>query len=245
MLSSIGLAAAVDFKCVWEPCGEKVEQQDVDTTYVLKPVIKAQFAFYDYNKPSGVTGEFDDSDTAYIDIRDPDFKYPANTKVGNDLDQNLPLVVPQDQDQDVVSYIDIKSNDVYDLEDPVYVDTDNSGDVSTNDIRLTANIWGYQPYTTVAPTDDDRGESLSLIDSGMFVDLLGFIDSDCSSTWTCPDKLYLQQLKDVEIDPNANDYVTIGDLRIYIPQEAIDEGWPECGTKVRRLARMRYKGTSG
>lgn len=252
MLSSIGLAAAVDFKCVWEPCGEKVEQGDVDATYVLKPVIKAQFAFYDYNKPSGVTGEFDDSDTGYIDINgdgkvtagidvritpwhnvpvgDPDFKYPANTKVGNDLDQNLPLVVPQDQA--VVSYIDIKSNDVYDLEDPVYVDTDNSGDVSTNDIRLTANIWGFQPYTTVAPTDDDRGESLSLIDSGMFEYLLGFIDSDCSSSWTCPDKLYLQQLKDEDIDPNANDYVTIGDLRIYIPQEAIDEGWPECGTKV-------------
>ncbi|NOR47250.1 MAG: hypothetical protein GQ533_04285, partial [Methanosarcinaceae archaeon] len=254
MLSSIGLAAAVDFKCVWEPCGEKVNQGEIDATYVLKPVIKAQFAFYDYNKPSGVTGEFDDSDTGYIDINgdgkvtagidvritpwhnvpvgDPDFKYPANTKVGNDLDQNLPLVVPQDQD--VISYIDIKSNGVYDLEDPVYVDTDNSGDVSTNDIRLTANIWGFQPYTTVAPTDDDRGESLSLIDSGMFEDLLGFIDSDCSSSWTCPDKLYLQQLKDEDIDPNANDYVTIGDLRIYIPQEAIDEGWPECGTKVHQ-----------
>jgi len=254
MLSSIGLAAAVDFKCVWEPCGEKVDQGEIDATYVLKPVIKAQFAFYDYNMPDGVTGEFDDSDSGYIDINgdgkvtagidvritpwhnvpvgDPDFKYPANTKVGNDLDQNLPLVVPQDQA--VVSYIDIKSNDVYDLEDPVYVDTDNSGDVSTNDIRLTANIWGFQPYTTVAPTDDDRGESLSLIDSGMFVDLLGFIDSDCSSSWTCVDKLYLQQLKDVEIDPNANYTVTIGDLRIYIPQEAIDEGWPECGTKVHQ-----------
>ena len=258
MLSSIGLAAAVDFKCVWEPCGEKVDQGEIDATYVLKPVIKAQFAFYDYNMPDGVTGEFDDSDTAYIDInhdgkvtagidvritpwhnvpeflpdgtKNPEFKYPANTKVGNDLDQNLPLVVPWDQE--VIMYIDIESNGVYDLDDPVFVDTDDSWDVSTNDIRLTANIWGYQPYTTVAPTDDDRGEELEFIDSGMFEDLLGFIDSDCSSSWTCVDKLYLQQLKDVEIDPNANDYVTIGDLRIYIPQEAIDEGWPECGTKV-------------
>lgn len=260
MLSCFGIAAvaaATDVKCVWEPCGTKVEQGDVDATYRLSvyPDVRnfnPQFAYFDYNDPSGTVGAFDDSDTGYIDMNgdgtinpgdvritawhnvpvdDPDFKYPPNTKVANDLDQDLPLVVPIHQD--VITYLDVNSNGVFDLADPMYVDADYDRTVSTHDIRLTTNTWGYQPYTTVVITDDDEGKGpLRTVGSGVIRDLVGFIDSDCSETWTCPDKLYLQQPKENWAEDH---FVTIGDQRLYIPPEAIsEENWPSCGTRVEQ-----------
>ena len=257
MLSSVGLVAAQDeIKCVWEPCGTKVEQADIDAVYRLTlpeddPNFKPQFAYFDYNMPSGTVGEFDDSDSGYIDMNgdgkinpgdvrvtawhnvpvgDADFKYPPNTKVFNDLDQDLPLYTP-DQDN-LITYIDVNDNSVFDLNDPMYIDTDYNRVVSSHDIRLTANVWGYVAYSTVSITDDDEGKALDVVGTGVPGDMLGYIDSDCSEDWTCPDKLYLQQPKD---DWAEDHFVTIGDLRLYIPQDAIDnEEWPSCGTRVEQ-----------
>ena len=255
MLSSIGLVTAQDeIKCAWEPCGTRVAEADVDPAYALIP-IGATFAFYDYNNPSGAVGVFDDSDTMYVDMNndgvinpgdvritpwhnvpvgDDDFKYPANTKVANDLDQNLPLVTPGQGG--LITYMDVNSNGVYDLGDPLYVDTNYDTTVSTHDIRLTTNAWGYQPYTTVKMTDADEGKALQILAGGVPATMLGYIDDDCSGTWTCPDKLYLQQpALGPDPSPNSMLYVTIGDHRLYIPQAAIDnEDWPSCGTKVEQ-----------
>lgn len=254
MLSSISLVTAQDIKCAWESCGTRVAEADVDPAYALIP-IQATFAFFDYNNPSGSSGVFDDSDTMYVDMNndgrinpgdvritpwhnvplgDDQFKYPANTKVGNDEDQNLPLVTPGQAG--LITYMDINSNGVYDLADPLYVDTDYSTTVSTHDIRLTTNAWGYQPYTTVTVTDDDDGKALVVLGAGIPAEMLGYIDDDCSGSWTCSDKLYLQQpALGPDPSPNSMLYVTIGDHRLYIPQAAIDdEGWPSCGTKVEQ-----------
>lgn len=254
MLSSVGLVTAQDeIKCFWEPCGSKVVEADVDPVYALTP-IGATFAFYDYNMPSGAVGVFDDSDTMYVDMNndgiinpgdvritpwhnvpvgDSDFKYAANTKVANDLDQNLPLVTPVQNG--LITYMDVNSNGVYDLADPLYVDSDYSCTVTTHDIRLTTNVWGYQPYTTVKIVDADEGKVLGIVGDGNPGPMLGFIDDDCSGTWTCTDKLYLQQPPGQDFSPNSMQYVTIGDHRLYIPQDAIDnEDWPSCGTKVEQ-----------
>ncbi|MDD4497986.1 MAG: hypothetical protein PHV51_07560, partial [Methanosarcinaceae archaeon] len=230
-----------------------------------------RFAFFDYNIGGGNVGAFDNSDSGYLDMdgdgiidpnidvritpwhnvpaNDSQFKYPANTKVANDDDQGRPLVVPGQQQ--VLYFIDLYG-DGYDIEDPVYVDVNSAGlptgMVEVHDIRLTANGWGYNAYTTVGAYDVDKGEILTLMPDnpdnpalqGTFEDLLGYIDDDCSTTWTCPDKLYLQQSKNNDttgmngdFDENANFFVTIGDLRIYIPPEAIaNNSWPSCGTKV-------------
>ena len=261
MLSSIGLAAADnEIKCAWETCGSKVEQCCTDAVYALTVQPAAQWAYYDYNMPNGLVGVFDDSDTGYIDmdgngvvspgdvrltawhnvpVGDPNRKYEPNTKVFNDDDVGLPLVVPGVNPpagtQAVMSCVDLMVNG-YDAEDPVYVDTNFDGVVSTHDIRLSSdNPWGYPAYTTVMPLDDDRGEALTLIGNGVPRTLLGFVDSDCSGGWTCPDKLYLQQ----PVNALHDAVVTIGDLRLYIPPEMVGPGpgepcWEECGTKVEQ-----------
>ncbi|MDD3041987.1 MAG: hypothetical protein PHW56_03465 [Methanosarcinaceae archaeon] len=268
ILCFTGIAAA---NSCWESCGTKVNEGDVDAVYALSFAFPGvpQFAFFDYNINGGTVGAFDDYDSGYldmdgdgiidpnIDVRitpwhnvpagNPQFKYPANTKVANDLDQGLPLVVPQKQQ--VLYFIDLENDGRYDIEDPIYVDVNAcGGTVEVHDIRLTANGWGYNAYTTVGVYDGDKGQTLTLMPNnqnnpalqGTFADLLGYIDDDCSTTWTCPDKLYLQQPKindttgaQGDFDINANFFVTIGDLRIYIPPAAIaEEGWPSCGTKV-------------
>ena len=47
------------------------------------------------------------------------------------------------------------------------------------------------------------------VDGGVLENITQVFDSDCTQSWTCPDKLYLQQTK--------YDFVTIGDERLYIP----------------------------
>ena len=132
---------------------------------------------------------------------------------------------------------------VYDLADPLYVDTDDDGYVSVHDVRLT-DVDGYPAYSRVAIGDGDIGSDLEdIVLPGQdpvtpIWMLLGYIDSDCSGDWTCPDKLYLQQYVICEIrnsgvssfnfndGPCLHNYVvTIGDMRLYIPPEEIaDDG---------------------
>ena len=263
MLSSIGLIAVTaaeccDVKCVWEPCGTKVQQSDVDAVYALKP-IKAMWAYQDADSD----GKFDDNDVLIIDtvldqdaqgnwigawvIEEGDVRLsnyhetPANTKViSTDGDRGKPLKeLPGGQM--VVGFVDVNNDDHYDLGDPLYADTDNSSTVTPNDVRLTeriVNIMTYPAYSRVQSDDWDVGNELrdpvtfANVITTNSVTLLGYIDSDCDCHWTCPDKLYLQQITGTIADK----FVTIGDHRLYIPQEAINapEYWPECGTKVEQ-----------
>jgi hypothetical protein len=167
---------------------------------------------------------------------------PANTKViSTDGDRGKPLKeLPGGQM--VVGFVDVNNNipPHYDLGDPLYADTDGSSTVTPNDVRLTertVNIKTYPAYSRVQSDDWDVGNDLR--DPVTYetdittnsVTLLGYIDSDCNCHWTCPDKLYLQQITGTI----ADNFSTIGDLRLYIPPEAIaDEDWPECGTKVEQ-----------
>jgi hypothetical protein len=168
-----------------------------------------------------------------------------------------PIVFNPGTEQMVFKYIDVDGIGGYSLADPVYMDTDNSSDASRYDVRITqspicnisddfgnvivtAGAWGAK-WSIVAETDYDAIHDKPLIilpnragNPANVSDLLGYIDSDCSLDWTCVDKLYLQQL----VGPDNYDlFVTIGDVRLYIPPDAVGTGdvhpcWEPCGTKV-------------
>jgi hypothetical protein len=258
MLSSIGIAAANDIKCAWEPCGTKVEQASFDATYELKP-IKAMWAYQDSNSD----GVFNNNDVLYIDtviddvlpalegiqteVEEGDVRLtnyheiPANTKVQSTDADRKGTLKELPGGQALVGFVDINNDNNYDLGDPLYVDTDGDSKVSVNDVRLTerdVNNQHHEAYSRVASGDWDVGNDLLDVVTDLTnittnsVLLLGFIDSDSSGDWTCPDKLYLQQLKGTI----ADNFATIGDLRLYIPPEAIiNEKWPSCGTKVEQM----------
>jgi hypothetical protein len=250
-----GIAAAEDIKCCWEkPCGTKVVQCDNETTFTL---IKA----YDSQIVISIGGyvyvDMDDDDGNYVragDIRLTAWhdNYGPNTKVNaSDLDNGKSTSIP---DQDILTYLDINGNGMFDLYDPVYVDLDNSTDVSDGDIRLTdvppvdvyyidgphagellypAASWNNgQKWTVVngSTAQQDFGYDLYEIDSGYAWKLLAFMDGDCSGDWTCADKLYLNQPHDDEWWFDKT--VTPGDVRIYIPPG--DPCVPDCGTKVEQ-----------
>jgi hypothetical protein len=165
-------------------------------------------------------------------------------------------------DQTAVRYAESDDLPGYTLGDRVYIDVnDYSPDglhnyVEAGDIRLVKaevylpgfpNPFVYDAWSVVESNDADVGDNLlGLLDrNGIneqdgadyadLNDLLGYIDSDCTGTWTCPDKLYIQQITENCI-PNLG--VTVGDLRLYVPVNDPNspffgmEDWPECGTKV-------------
>ncbi|MCQ1535907.1 hypothetical protein FTO70_09490 [Methanosarcina sp. KYL-1] len=181
--------------------------------------------------------------------------YEPNTKVAecDYYDLGHQLCFPDQND--IIHYYDFDANYGYSLVDPIYIDLDYNDYVSNGDIRLSqvpvidtpaymAGDIGMQWSVVVAGPgvvdDDDAGWYLEEVpnaygENACVWELLGYVDSDCSGDWTCVDKLYLQQM--VETDENHalphNKFVTIGDLRIYVPPEAIEEeGWYDCGTKV-------------
>ncbi|MDO9518236.1 MAG: hypothetical protein Q7J10_09360, partial [Methanosarcinaceae archaeon] len=249
-----GMASAADVKCAWEPCGEKVEQAEIDAVYALTPA-NMQIMYTDVNSNS----RFDKDDVLFIDgiiddlgrfevevgdvrLTDSCGTYQPNTKVVHG-DKEIGQTLKQlPRGQTVVGFVDVNNDGVYDLSDPLYVETDSSGTVTVNDVRLTVRD-NYPAYSRVKIGDSDITDVL--LDPVTFTAplltpitvMLGFIDSDCSATWTCVDKLYLQQMAGIETaNGNVADmFVTIGDFRLYIPQVAIDEeGWPSCGTKVKQ-----------
>jgi hypothetical protein len=166
--------------------------------------------------------------------------YPPNSKVAecDHLDLDDPLTIPAafsdgtgtDLPQTVFRYAEIDEEPGYSLGDPVYMDVDDSNTVSRYDVRITqspicdildtsgntevaAGEWGAN-WSIVGYSNED----LDLIPlpsrsggDATVNDLLGFVDSDCNLCWSCPDKLYLQQL----VGEDANNYdlfVTIGDI---------------------------------
>ena len=199
----------------WPECGTKVEQSDVDAVYVLSN----DFMLIGYYDENG-NGYFDEKDGLYIDavvdwkasrweteagdVRLTDFcdEYDPNTKIvhgDNDAGMELMPLPGRFYGQAVVGFIDVMNDGVYDLADPLYVDTDGDREVSVNDVRLTENGTGVS-YTRVTRDDEYHGEELlDPVTSRHYLvtpifKMLGYIDSDCSMTWTCVDKLYLQQL---------------------------------------------------
>ena len=235
-IGDIRLYVPPEDRC-WEPCGTKVVQCDIDATYCLEQISTVQWAYHD----TGSKGVFDSEDGGYLDMDGSGTvtagdirltwvcgKYPPNTKVGiHDDDLNEPLVVPSAQA--VFCYWDINQNGVFDLQDPVYVDTDTNGIVSKDDIRITASppydvqnipagFYGAN-WTLVRVGDGDMKEPLTLIRTGVPANELRYVDADCSISWTCPDKLYLYLQY-----PRV---VTIGDVRIYIPSSGAGGTTPD------------------
>lgn len=251
MLSGIGMVAAQDgVKCVWEPCGTKVEQADIDAVYALMKDDQIRIVYGDVNSD----GKYNIGETIYVDmvqngniVEQGDIRlskyhdlYMPNTKVfSTEADKNNPIrEFPCGQA--VIGFVDVNNDNVYDLGDALYVDTDCDSRVSVGDLRLTerkVNTKTYEPYTIVETSDWDVNNDLrdpvtySTNITTLFWTMVGYIDSDCSADWSCPDKLYLQQI----MGDLRDEFVTIGDLRLYVPPEAITiEGWPKCGTRVHQ-----------
>jgi hypothetical protein len=256
-------------ECVPE-CGTKVTQGDADTTYALIITdingFNADLAYdADYPDMNQIYVDMDhDGIVSFGDIRISEISttYPPNTKVGpsNMGDLNNELIDLPSQN---VSFSDIDGLPGYSIGDPLYLDiTEPFGEVSAGDLRLNdVPVFaqdGFMPgdigmaYTFVEAgqfsEDLDVGNTLEF--AGTFDDLVGFIDSDCTGDWTCPDKLYLQQLfeerengldnVDVCYSPDHYDwFVTVGDDRLYVPVNDPYspffemEDWPDCATKVR------------
>ncbi|MCM1988044.1 hypothetical protein, partial [Methanococcoides seepicolus] len=169
-----------------------------------------------------------------------------------------------ESDQTAVRYAETDDLPGYTLGDRVYVDVnDYSPDglhnyVEAGDIRLVeAEVYMpgnpvpfvYPAWSVVDSNDVDVGDNLlGLLDrNGIneqdgedytdLSNLLGYIDTDCTGTWTCPDKLYIQQYTECD-SFQLNLGVSVGDLRLYVPVNDPTspffgmEDWPECGTKV-------------
>ena len=226
-------------------CGTKVEQCDVETVHRLCKCIT-----YDSEIVISTSG------AVYIDMaHDGDDEISAgdirltesccggpNSKVGpHDGDEGDDIAKYYGPDAEVFMYLDINDNGGYDLEDPAYLDLDENKRVSTGDIRLTDSM-GYLAWSVVELGDDDYNEPLYPI--GEYVDgtsiigypgstrcLLATVDVDCDDKWSCPDKLYLQQPSDQCI---FNWQVTIGDIRLYIPE---NDCVGVCGTKVEQCSK--------
>ncbi|MBP2031131.1 hypothetical protein J2755_002079 [Methanohalophilus levihalophilus] len=248
-----------DDPCIPE-CGTKVIQGDHDATYLLMKNLNAQLAYYTHGVIDGIPTEVyvdmdSDNRVSLGDIRltEVSTHYPPNSKVvpSNRFDLGHELTTA---DQTIVRYAETDGLVGYTLGDAVYIDLTDDNVVTPGDIRLVEvsvyeqgfeDPFVYAAWSVVASNDVDVGDDLfglldtdGVRDGGDYTalnELLGYIDSDCSGDWTCPDKLYLQQIVDKK---NYDHAVTVGDLRLYVPvNDPVSpwyglEEWPYCGTKV-------------
>jgi hypothetical protein len=263
-IGDVRLYIPLDDECV-DDCGTKVVEGDFDATYALivfNGTLSPQIGTF--NDVEVYLDMDHDSKVSIGDIRLSSVStvYDPNTKVGecDYFDLGHQLVIPSQTG--IIKYYDFDDNGNYSLTDPIYIDLDNDSAVSGGDIRLcqvplenttayTAGEIGMQWSVVVAGPgvvdEEDAGWALAgLPDATGQVatvwELLGYIDSDCSNSWTCVDKLYLQQMVLYDSDGNhtlsQNNFSTIGDLRLYVPPEAIEEeDWYDCGTKVMMCSR--------
>ena len=193
-------------------CGTKVIQCDEDMTYALEDTGMniINWGYIDGNN----VNVFDGDDSGYIDmdsngiVTEGDVRVSKgcdepNTMVMNgDCDINLNLHIPVDQV--VLTYWDINQNDIFDMADPIYIDADSDGDVSLWDIRVTMSppydVAGWTAgqcganWTKVQGPDLDMNMPLTRINTGIPAIELRYVDSECSVSWSLPDKLYLQQI---------------------------------------------------
>ncbi len=243
------VAAAQDSTC-WDPCGTKVVQCDQDSTFALERTCPAEIVlsdhgtyYIDLTPYDYAISEGDIRITWYHDNYGPNTMVGVDDIGGDAGDQIIDVL----DDEPLVCYLDIK-DDGFDIEDPVYFDLDYNEEITPGDIRVTASpaldvynengVLIYEAgefgekWTVVAFGDKDTidpFEDLYYLDTGYLDDLVGFVDSDCDGEWSAGDKLYLNQPHD-ELNHHFDYFVTIGDVRLYIPLE--DECVPECGTKV-------------
>ncbi|MEA1895530.1 MAG: hypothetical protein U9N36_10105 [Euryarchaeota archaeon] len=261
----------------FESCGTRVRQCAKDAVYALRVDDGVQTWGYVDEADDNIFTPGDHNEAGYIDMNHDgtvsvgdvrltsavSLLYGPNTKVADcDWDINQVLEIPAvftSDPQTVFRYVEVDEEPGYSLGDPVYMDVDNSSDVSKYDIRITqspvcdildasgnvdvaAGEWGAS-WSIVELTDfdaindmvlaplPDRNGGAATVDN-----LLGFIDSDCNLCWSCTDKLYLQQLVGAT---NYDLFVTIGDIRLYVPPAAMGPGpgepcWEPCGTKVQQ-----------
>ncbi|MDI6860537.1 MAG: stalk domain-containing protein [Caldisericia bacterium] len=133
--------------------------------------------------------------------------YPSGSKVQfGDKDLSLAGDTPADS-INLISFtssekfVDTNGNGLYDWGEPIYIDVDNSGTVSSGDIRL-AWVSNYKPNSIVGPTDTDITHSLNSFQSSP----IKFVDNNGDVAWNPGEPLY--------IDTNGNGIVEIGDIRL-------------------------------
>ena len=258
----------------FDQCGTRVRQCAKDAVYALRVDTGAEWGYTD-TQDDDIFTPGDHNEGGYIDMDNDgvvsagdvrvtsanSLEFDPNTKVADcDGDIDRLLETPDafyNDAQTVFRCIDLDEEPGYSLGDPVYMDVDDSNDVSKYDIRITqspvcdilkadgsvdvaAGEWGAS-WSIVELMDADAINDMPLTKlpdgaggDAVVDDLLGFIDSDCNLCWSCPDKLYLQQLVGAD---NYDLFVTIGDVRLYVPPAAIGDGpgepcWEPCGTKV-------------
>jgi hypothetical protein len=246
--------------CCWaKPCGTPVEQCDKETTFALygsnATIVKTIHGYIYVDMEPDKNGAGQDIITAG-DIRLSNWhtNYDPNTKVVPSDQDNLDVI--NNSYTAPIHYVDVNDNGMYDLYDGVVYDLDGDNRFSNGDILQTAipavdqysleednagdfvraqgvygDAWdrvspGHPGYDMIA---DGISLHLKTIGSGVASDLIKWVDADDSNDWSCEDKLYLIQPHDEDVD-KFDDFVTIGDTRVYIPEG--DECIPECGTKV-------------
>lgn len=260
-------------------CGTKVDQCSLDAVYALMlfdpdDEDSPTWGYYD-TVTDGIADLRPHQEAVYIDMDNSndvtpgDIRltyscsetYPPNSKVKDcDIDamNTHPLTTPDsfgdDAQTHVFKFADIDGVNGYSLGDPLYMDMDNSSDVSLYDIRITQSplndLWwpagSFGPKWSIVQGNANDilwNIQLQLLPGGRntlsppsIAEVLGYVDTDCSRSWTCVDKLYLQQLRP---ESHFDSFVTVGDVRLYIPPEMVGSGpdepcWLECGTKVEK-----------
>lgn len=139
--------------------GSKVLDGDADLNNMLYNT-SPNLRFWDIN-----SNGYDNIDVVYLswsgtptvivaDLRlSPFGDLRAGSQVrSNDGDLGKPLISLASQ----IAYVDINSNNYYDLDDPVYYDFAPSFIINNNDIRLTP-VYGLAAGTKVTNLDKDNG----------------------------------------------------------------------------------------
>ena len=247
--ASIGdfrLFMPIDEDC-WPDCGTKVVECDVDAVYGLMPGTGAGAGVLVNGVLPVMNIVTTSRDCYYVNV----YGHAAGAPVGPgavrlcDCCDNKSNTVVKDCDDDandpiiaiapqrLLGYVDINSNQVYDLGDPLYLDTGRTGMGSTNtvsngDVRLTPRECQgqhYGKYTIVDAADWDAGHGSAVGDAldspktnrntnfatNPTVNwYLGFIDSNCDGMWDVDgeDELYLQQMVPAPVWNTANAVTT-------------------------------------
>lgn len=147
--------------------GSKVHAVDFDLGYPLNDVC-VQFAYRDIGE---VPNNFDQKDPVYIDmdinsIADlndirltPFSTYPPGSKV-RQTDPDIDYPIKNLEGWSLV-FSDLGPNDIYDLQDPVYLHNESMGNaISSGDIRLTF-CGDFPAGSRVRRSDSDEGRLVS------------------------------------------------------------------------------------
>ena len=260
--STIGdfrLYMPIDEDC-WPDCGTKVTECDIDETGALlrtaigapAPINGVPASMRVIISSSGCV--YLDTNSGILEVEVGDVRLTEccdidpNTVVKDcDDDWSVPAAPPVPAADTLLGYVDVNGNDIYDIEDALYLDLNQAGAasdgrVSPGDLRLTGRTdagMDFDPYTIVMSGHADATTSANEMRAPKdnFVMLggasptqdinnyLAFRDSNCTQEWDSIDggyELYLQQMVPEPFtmaiqEPQFNNFSTIGDFRIYMP----------------------------